>query len=99
MTLTRYRAHAACIVAGLILGAAGTSVVGADDGGSHGLAAKGCVHITTSATVCDEAAKRVCNRVDVRVAALELEIGDVVTPTAALQAEECRKVQKPESPA
>lgn len=92
MTLTRYRAQIACLLAGIVLGVALASVVLSDERGSHGVASEGCVHITSSATVCGRDAKRICSRTSVKVATIEVEVGDDVTPTEALQAEECRKV-------
>jgi hypothetical protein len=91
VTISRYRTHATCLLVGVSVGVGGASVIGSDDGG-HGVAAKGRVHITTSATVCGGAAKRICNRLDVMLATLDVELGDAVTPTQSLQAEECRKV-------
>jgi hypothetical protein len=92
MTITRYRSHVACLLAGLTVGVVIPSIVGSGDAG-HGLAAKSCVHITSAATVCGRDAKRVCNSTLVRVTQrLAILDGDKLTDTQALQAEECRKV-------
>jgi hypothetical protein len=92
MSIMRYRAHSACLLPGLTVGVAVPHIAGRDDT-RHGLAAKSCVHITPSATICGRDAQRVCNSTSVRatqrVAILE---GDKLTDTQALQAEECRKV-------
>ena len=92
MSVLRYRAQAACLLAGVVLGGGGASVLGSN-GGSHGVADEGCVHITTSATVCDSDAKRVCNSTAAFLAGYRVYRGSAkVTPTQALMAEECPKV-------
>lgn len=92
MSIWRYRAHSVCLLAGLAVGVGVPHIAGSGDTG-HGLAAKSCVHITPSATICGHDAQRVCHNTSVsatqRLAILD---GDKLTDTQALQAEECRKV-------